>query len=131
MGFTLRTAAAIGAITVVAACSQPAEEAAVAPAYDPAATADASPSAGTMPGGMVSPPASNEAINMSGPPEGEVAAASTSFTEGQARDHLRSAGYTDVQSLAKTPDGLWTAKAMKDGKSFDLALDFKGAITAR
>lgn len=56
---------------------------------------------------------------------------SSSFTEAQAKGHMENAGYTDVSGLTKTPDGFWTASAKKDGKSVQVSLDFKGAVSAK
>ena len=134
----------IGALTGVAlsiaglgACSKPAENAAEATAAAPDATAAAASDAGTgamAAGGAVSPPPANgnEAVN----PDGNTADASqspgsNSFTEGQARGHIENAGYTEVTGLTKTSEGLWTGKAKKDGKTTDVSVDFKGAVTAR
>jgi hypothetical protein len=86
----------------------------------------------TDPGGAVSPPASNGALNTDANKNApNVAAASNSFTESQAKGHIRNAGYSDVTNLTKTPDGLWTATAKKDGKPVEVAVDFKGAVTAK
>ena len=117
---------AVASLFLVAACSKPASETA-AGASDAAANAA---SGVTAPGGAVSPPAANDAVNTDGQ-AGAVAPASNSFTQAEAADQLQKAGYTNVTGLAKTADGLWTAKATKDGKSSDVSLDFKGAITAR
>ncbi|MDB5438559.1 MAG: hypothetical protein JWM33_986 [Caulobacteraceae bacterium] len=117
---------AIAGLLVLAACSKPAADTAAG-----AADATANAAAGvTAPGGAVSPPAANEAVNADGQ-TGPAAAASNSFTSDQAADALAKAGYTNVTGLTKTPDGMWTAKATKDGKTSDVSLDFKGAITAR
>jgi putative membrane protein len=83
------------------------------------------------PGGAVSPPAANAAVDTSADADVPATAASNSFTEGQARDHIQNAGYTDISGLTKTADGMWTAKAKKGGKTVDVALDFKGAVTAK
>jgi YbbR domain-containing protein len=48
----------------------------------------------------------------------------------QAKQRFMDAGYTQVTALLKGPDGVWHAKAMKDGQPYDLALDLKGNITA-
>ncbi|WP_340644085.1 hypothetical protein [Phenylobacterium sp.] len=115
-------------LALMGACSKPASETA-------ADTSNAAVDAGAnvaAPGGAVSPPAANDAID-TGATASDTApeAASNSFTEGQARGHIESAGYTGVTGLTKGADGLWTAKAMKDGKTMDVSLDFKGAVTAR
>lgn len=115
-------------LALMGACSKPASETATDTS---AAAADAS--ANTMAaGGVVSPPAANDAVD-AGATASDVAPepASNSFTEGQAKGHIEKAGYTDVTGLVKSADGFWTAKAMKDGKSMDVSLDFKGAVTAR
>lgn len=53
-----------------------------------------------------------------------------SFSEAQARGRLTKAGYTKIGKLTKN-DGLWTATAVKRGKSHKVALDYKGNITVR
>ena len=134
---TLLIAAAIP-FTLLAACSKPAETPA-APVADSAAadsaataSADSAPGSTADQGGAVSGAQPNGAINADGnAANASVAAASNSFTEGEAKGHIEKAGYADVTGLTKTPDGLWTAKAKKDGKAVDVALDFKGAVTAR
>jgi len=125
------------------ACSKPASQTAAdsTPAATNAAadagaatanTADAAAASAPSPGGAVSPPEANAAVNTdANKTSTDVAAASNSFTEGQARGHIENAGYTDVTNLTKTPDGLWTAKAKKGGKTVDVAMDFKGAVTAK
>lgn len=124
--------AATLSLALLGACSKPAPAAvdeATATTAGAATTAAAGP---TDPGGAVSPPQANGAVNTdANTTASDVAAASNSFTEGQAKGHIENAGYTNVTGLTKTPDGLWTAKATKDGKSMDVAVDFKGAVTAR
>lgn len=115
-------------LALMGACSKPASETATDTS---AAAADASASI-AAPGGVVSPPADNAAINTgANPSDAMTEAASNSFTEGQAKGRIEDAGYTEVTGLAKGTDGMWTAKAMKDGKTMDVSLDFKGAVTAR
>ena len=107
----------------VLACSRPAE---------PAAAADTAPGSMADQGGAVSGPQANGAVNTdANMANTAVAPASNSFTEGEAMSHIESAGYSDVTGLTKTPDGLWTAKAKQGGKSLSVALDFKGAVTAK
>lgn len=53
-----------------------------------------------------------------------------SFTESQARSRIESNGFSAVTGLAKDTDGIWRGKAMKDGHSVDVALDYKGEIVA-
>jgi len=134
----LPIAAAIS-LAALAACSKPADQAAGdAAASTATAVSDVADSAtdtaasATAAGGAVSPPAANGAINADANTTAtNVAPASNSFTEGEAKGHLESAGYTNVSGLTKSADGLWTGKATKDGKTMDVALDFKGAVTAR
>ena len=134
---------------LLAACSKPASEtasdaravtetsvtdagAATANAADAtAAGADAAAGGAMAPGGAVSPPAANAAVDTNAASDPALAPASNSFTEGQAKGHIENAGYTDVTGLTKTADGMWTARAKKGGKTMDVALDFKGAVTAK
>ena len=135
--------AAALSFALLGACSKPApntvDEAAdntaaatneaAATTTDVASTAAAGPA---EPGGAVSPPQPNSAVNPDGNTGAtDVAPASNSFTEGQAKGHIENAGYSNVTGLTKTPDGLWTAKATKGGKTVEVAVDFKGAVTAR
>jgi len=118
----------IAALALTAACS-PADRNAAGDAAETSAEATGAAASGAMsPGGVVSPPQENAAVN-TGMTEADISAGSTSFTEGQARGHIENAGYTGVTGLTKTPDGLWTGTAMKDGKSMNVAVDFRGAIT--
>lgn len=57
-------------------------------------------------------------------------AGANSFTEGQARGAIESAGYTAVGPLTQTPEGLWQGKATKDGTEMTVSVDYKGAVTA-
>jgi hypothetical protein len=118
---------ALSAALSLAACQKPASETAA----DATATAAAAPGNATEAGGAVSPPQSNGAVNTdANKTSAEVAPASNSFTEGEAKSHIENAGYTDVSGLQKTPDGLWVATAKKGGKSVSVSVDFKGAVTA-
>jgi hypothetical protein len=140
----MRTLTAVSAATMLCAsllagCGQKTEDAAAntAAATESAATATASDASATVnstagAGGAVSGPEANGAINPdANRSQTEVAAASNSFTEGQARGHIENAGYTDVSGLTKSPDGLWTGMAKKGGKAVSVAVDFKGAVTTR
>ena len=117
----------------LAACSKPAEAPAPAPVADSAPPApDAAPGSTADQGGAVSGPQSNGAINAdANAANANVAAASNSFTEGEAKGHIENAGYSDVTALSKSADGLWTATAKKGGKTVTVMLDFKGAVTAK
>jgi hypothetical protein len=141
-------AAPVGAAMILAslgACSKPASQTAsdTASATGAAASNAASNTADmaantasgpTSPGGVVSPPNSpeNSAVNTDANKDVSTQTpGSNSFTEGQAKGHIENAGYTDVTGLTKTPDGMWTAKAKKGGKTMDVSVDFKGAVTAK
>jgi putative membrane protein len=131
-------ASMVMAIGALGACSKPASETA-SNAKDSAtdvAAAGANATAGGMAdaGGAVSPPsaAQNEPINTdTSKTETAQTPGSTSFTEGQAKGHIENAGYTDVSGLTKTADGFWTGSAKKDGKSVQVSVDYKGAVSAK
>lgn len=53
-----------------------------------------------------------------------------SFTEAQAQSRVAKAGYSDVTEMMKNKNGVWQGKAMKDGAPVNVALDYKGAVTA-
>ncbi|MEW9614395.1 PepSY domain-containing protein [Shinella sp. S4-D37] len=63
--------------------------------------------------------------NAAAPVEG-----ANSFTEDQAQERLAEAGYAEVTGLALDDKGVWRAKAAKDGKTVDVALDYQGNIVA-
>jgi opacity protein-like surface antigen len=60
-----------------------------------------------------------------------AASGANSFTEGQARERIGKAGFTDVSQLAKDKDGLWQGVAKRDGKPVNVALDYKGNVTSK
>ena len=118
-------------LTMLAACSKPAETPTTTASDATAVTADA---ANTVvdPGGAVSPPPANgnEAVNAeANTTDASQSPGSNSFTERQARGQIENAGYSDVTGLTKTADGMWTGKAMKSGKSMNVSVDFKGAVS--
>ena len=51
-----------------------------------------------------------------------------SFTEGQAKDRALSRGLTSVADLKKDGDGIWRGSAMQDGKTVQIAVDYKGNV---
>jgi hypothetical protein len=51
-----------------------------------------------------------------------------SFTEGQAKDRALSRGLTSVADLKKDGDGIWRGSAMQDGKTVQIAIDYKGNV---
>ncbi len=54
----------------------------------------------------------------------------SSYTEGQAKSAIESAGYTAVGTLTQNANGLWQGLATKDGKQVTVSVDYKGAVTA-
>ena len=65
------------------------------------------------------------------PNPGAPVAGANSFTEGQAKSRIESNGYANVSELRKDDQGVWRGKAMKDGKSVSVGLDFQGNVTAQ
>lgn len=54
-----------------------------------------------------------------------------SFTEGQARKRIEDRGYSAVSELKKDDKSVWRGKAMKDGQSVGVALDYQGNVVAQ
>ena len=71
-------------------------------------------------------PAATVGSAPSGPRSG-----ANSFTEGQAKSRIESQGYSNLSPLAKDEEGVWRGKAMKDGKSVDVSLDYQGNVFAK
>ena len=59
-----------------------------------------------------------------------LAPGSNSFTEAQARGRIEDAGFADVSDLRKDDQGIWRAKAMRNGSPTEVGLDFKGNVVA-
>ena len=70
--------------------------------------------------------ATPDTSNTAAPVEG-----ANSFTEAQARERIEEAGYTGLSDLMLDDKGVWQAKAMKDGKSKAVALDYQGNIVSK
>ncbi len=51
-----------------------------------------------------------------------------SFTAGQARARIQHDGFTQVSGLRKDRQGIWRGKAMKDGESVNVSLDYQGKV---
>ena len=51
-----------------------------------------------------------------------------SFTQGQAKDRALAYGTTDVSELKKDDNGVWRGMAKQDGKSGEVAVDYKGNV---
>lgn len=57
-------------------------------------------------------------------------AGANSFTMGEAKSRIEAKGYSKVSHLKKDSKGVWRGKAMKDGSSVDVSLDFEGNVNA-
>lgn len=77
--------------------------------------------------------ANTPAVNApnSPPNPGAPVAGANSFTQGQAKSRIEANGYANVRDLRKDKQGVWRGKAMKDGKSVSVSLDFQGNVTAQ
>jgi hypothetical protein len=90
-----------------------------------------------MTGAAIAQPANRDAntpaVNTTNTPSnpGAPVAGSNSFTEGQAKSRIESNGFANVSELRKDDQGVWRGKAMKDGKSVTVSLDFQGNVTAQ
>jgi hypothetical protein len=51
-----------------------------------------------------------------------------SFTEGQAKDRAVAHGALDVSTMTKDENGVWRGMAKLDGKSGEVAVDYKGNV---
>jgi len=51
-----------------------------------------------------------------------------SFTEGQAQDRILAAGFANVSSLTKDDKGIWRGTAESQGKTVNVAVDYKGNV---
>ena len=56
-------------------------------------------------------------------------AGKNSFTEAQVMKRLTDNGYTTVSGLMKDDQSIWHGKAMKDGKTVAVAVDYQGNVT--
>jgi hypothetical protein len=54
-----------------------------------------------------------------------------SFTEGQAKERMERAGYTEVTGLRKDDQGIWRARAKRGDRQVNVSLDFRGNVTAQ
>lgn len=53
-----------------------------------------------------------------------------SFTEGQAKDRALANGFGNVSAMKKDDDGIWRGTGMQDGKTVQIAVDFKGNVVS-
>jgi hypothetical protein len=63
--------------------------------------------------------------------EGAPLEGANSFTESQAQDRAIAAGLSNVSALAKDEKGIWRGTAERDGKSVNVAVDFKGNVVTQ
>jgi hypothetical protein len=89
----------------------------------------ASPSALAQPANRANTPAVTTPNTPPNP--GAPVSGASSFTEGQAKSRIEASGYANVSELRKDDQGVWRGKAMKDGKSVNVSIDFQGNITAQ
>ena len=75
--------------------------------------------------------ATNDAVKDPSKTAGNLMPGANSFTEGQARSRIADMGYADVKDLKKGEDGIWRGKAMKDGKTVSIGLDYQGNVAAQ
>jgi hypothetical protein len=131
----MRIALATLAALSLAACSKPASQSAdttQASNPSPAAPADTGPTQTQAPPQADASNMGNAAIKPAHQETGaSPSAGANSFTEAQAKEHLRNAGYTDVTGLTQDSSGVWHGTASKGGKTSPVSVDFKGDISAQ
>ena len=54
-----------------------------------------------------------------------------SFTQGEARRRIASAGFTNVSGLKKDGQGIWRGQAQKGGASVGVSLDYQGNVVGQ
>lgn len=110
---------------------------ALAFAFDPASAQTTAPSGqnvanppvsgGTAPSDNQTVAASSAKTDAQTPP----LAGANSFTETQAKDRIQKAGFNNVSSLSKDPQGVWRGKAQKSGQEVSIALDYRGNVVQK
>ena len=73
----------------------------------------------------------NSAINTENSSNRQVnapVAGANSFTEGEAKSRIERMGFANVSELKKDDNGVWRGRAMRDGKSVDVSLDYQGNV---
>ena len=56
------------------------------------------------------------------------AAGANSFTEEGARERIAAKGYTNPTALTQAADGNWQGQATQDGKTINVAVDYRGNV---
>ena len=79
--------------------------------------------------------AANPAVTVrpEGSPEstGAIRPGANSFTEGQARSRIEAQGFANVTDLRKDDRGIWRGRAMQNGRSVNVMLDFRGTVASQ
>jgi opacity protein-like surface antigen len=73
----------------------------------------------------------NSAINRSDSSNRQVnapVAGRNSFTEGEAKSRIEKMGFSNVTNLKKDDNGVWRGRAVKDGKTVDISVDYQGNV---
>ena len=102
-----------------------------APVARPAAPAPGAPRAGVVnrnTGPAAASGDSNQAVATTTANAPTPAHGRNSFTRGEARRRIETRGFAQVSGLAKDANGVWRGKAMKNGASVSVWLDYKGNI---
>jgi hypothetical protein len=63
--------------------------------------------------------------------EGAPLEGANSFTEAQAKDRVIANGMAMPATMTKDDKGIWRGTAIKDGKSVNVAVDYKGNVVAQ
>ncbi len=95
-----------------------------------------SPSEGQTPSVQQIPPIdSGPSDPAARPPEGNLpsgpAAGANSFTEAEVKARIESQGFANVTELKKSDDGIWLGMAQREGRTFEVALDYRGSVFFR
>lgn len=99
----------------------------ILPAVVAATVAFAVPALAQTPPSNPTPEKPAVTTNETAPPA-QPAKGANSFTEAQAKSRIEAKGFSDVSGLAKDNDGIWRGKAMRNGASQDVALDYQGNV---
>ena len=67
-------------------------------------------------------------FDVTAPEAGAPFEGANSFTEGQAQDRVVAAGFTSVSALTQDDKGIWRGTAQTQGKSVNIAVDYKGNV---
>jgi len=63
--------------------------------------------------------------------EGAPLKGANSFTEGQAKDRAIANGVNLTGAMTKDADGIWRGAATQDGKTVQVAVDYKGNVVTQ